>query len=256
MIVFTLSLGLCRVRAGYRIAILFILGSYCLSQFFWAAFLFIMGMVIAEVEAMLEAMEFTVPTEPLKRIAYNTFFYGNLLFALIVLGWPYDEARRDPLLRPIDDWTPKMYLPGSPKTNGGTFAYRFWECIGAVQLVWCMFRLSWLQAPFTSRLSMYLGDISYALYIVHIHWIISFGKPVHRFVNSIYNVDSMQAGQMTLFFANFIEISVIGFVVFWEADLFWRFIDLPSVTFAKWIESKLRQPQAGTVATGETEKLM
>jgi peptidoglycan/LPS O-acetylase OafA/YrhL len=200
---------------------------------FWPAAAFTGGILLAEIEAILEEMEFTVPKRPTTRLLYYIFWYSNLMFGLLVFGWPESNIDRDPLIKHLLPWTPQIYLDDDKH-------YRFWHVLTAVQVTWCAFRLPLLQRFFTTPFSLYLGDVSYAIYIVHMHWILSVGRKMHWLTDQIYGSNRGLSGELNLIVAGLMELGVVMTLVFIEGDFFWRYVDGPSVTFAKWVEKKVK----------------
>ena len=92
---------------------------------------------------------------------------------------------------------------------------------------------NYLRSIFDNPLSLYLGRISYALYLVH-------GPIVHMLgfwlVPAMWTITGKEGmlGKETGFGIAFIIIT--GLVV-WTADIFWRCIDVRCVALGKWIEN-------------------
>jgi peptidoglycan/LPS O-acetylase OafA/YrhL len=89
-----------------------------------------------------------------------------------------------------------------------------------------------LRSLFDNSLSVYLGKISYALYLVH-------GPVVHMLGFWLVPWFWSRTGKETQFQkemgfgAAFICVTI---AVVWSADLFWRGVDKRCVVFARWLE--------------------
>jgi peptidoglycan/LPS O-acetylase OafA/YrhL len=228
-------MGISRAVTSVRITVLIGIFLNFLLNRYWAASTFIGGMFVAEMEALFEDINYKVPDHPFARLRYYILWGGCLLFTLIVFGWPEGHPELDPWVSWLIPYTPPQFLDSQPAIH-----YRFWHALTATLFIWCLFRLPTLQNFFTTRFSLYLGDISYAIYIIHMHWILSLGRRMHRTTDHLFGSNRGEGGQFNLLLANCLELGVLLPVMFWEADLFWRLVDTPSVKLGKWVESKVR----------------
>ncbi|KAF3917802.1 hypothetical protein ABW20_dc0104206 [Dactylellina cionopaga] len=145
--------------------------------------------------------------------------------------------------------TPPKYPVGTLKRYDHT--NDFWQCIGAMMIVWPLLYMPRVQkAIFCNPLMQYFGKISFALYIMHGHIHRSWGYFVVKqglMAAGIWHMDKngnwkLAHGHDQLHNA----IIVAGFFVtmpltIYSADLFWRGVDLQSVRFLRWLESKLNR---------------
>jgi peptidoglycan/LPS O-acetylase OafA/YrhL len=190
-------------------------------------------MILAEIEAVLDDRDFDINDHGIvSRAVYTTYFNFTLLVGLIVFGWPEAHPELDPWLGWLIPLTPSIY----------TDVRRFWETLAAVHIVWCAFRLKWVQRVFTTKTSLYLGDISYALYIVHMRIVLSVGQKVHWQTDRAWGENRAELGQIGFFFSNASEFMVLIPLAIWEADLFWRVVDQPVVRLGKYVEQIFRVP--------------
>lgn len=88
--------------------------------------------------------------------------------------------------------------------------------------------------------AQYLGQISYALYVVHGFVLRSL---LYSIMPGIWAICDPGGGR-TLF-PFLVGITVASVIVvpatFWVADLFWRGVDKPSVRVARWVEGRVRR---------------
>lgn len=122
--------------------------------------------------------------------------------------------------------------------------------IGALPVVWSVANCSSLAILFNNPVVSYLGKISYALYLVHGTVIKSLG----------YNILPWTFAKATGAPREYIELdpnwwltvtdsqkvtaylmglTFVATTCFWLSDLFWRYVDIPSVTLARRIEDWL-----------------
>jgi peptidoglycan/LPS O-acetylase OafA/YrhL len=112
--------------------------------------------------------------------------------------------------------------------------YRWWQSIGGILIVLSVKNSKDIQPLFTNAFAQYLGNISYAFYIVH-------GPTLHSLGYTVMKTAWKYTGKetMTNYYVGFLMgWLVIMPVVFWVADLFWRTVDVPCVRFARWVEGK------------------
>lgn len=118
----------------------------------------------------------------------------------------------------------------------------FLRALGALLVTAATANSTWLSVLFTNRVSVYLGQISYALYIVHGNVI----KIVeYAMLPGLYpalchgspNAEHCSTSQLGLVWL--CVMAVVLPITFWSADVFWRAIDVPSVRFARWLENKI-----------------
>jgi peptidoglycan/LPS O-acetylase OafA/YrhL len=121
---------------------------------------------------------------------------------------------------------------------------------GSIFVVWAVANCQALGTIFMHPAVMYLGNISYALYLVHGTVIKSLGYvwlPVTLRIAigtewdivQWENVTNMQATM-----AHLMGYALVGSVVLWMSDLFWRHVDIPIVKFGRWLENQLIVPES------------
>jgi peptidoglycan/LPS O-acetylase OafA/YrhL len=102
----------------------------------------------------------------------------------------------------------------------------FWSEIAAIQLLLSLENFSVLQKPFSTSFALYLGDISFSLYIVHFVMFLTVGRNATVFLinwTGNYGWGFCLGGV------------VLSPLLVWIADLQWRAFDEGSVRFARWI---------------------
>jgi peptidoglycan/LPS O-acetylase OafA/YrhL len=236
-------LAVCMTRvpkAGSRMAIVGSLAVYCISQGRPRIFVFFMGWLIAEVEAELEdrSGQFGLSEKLSGTAAFglktmNTIVWSILfVVGLYLMSWSYFYEERDFFMGWLNYLAPRAY-----GTESG--ARSFWICIGATLTTWSLFRVPVLQRPFTTRVALYLGEISFSMYLTHfkVHMCVSRFAPAQA--NAIFGVMWRRESELGRFLCICYELGVLLFFTLWEADLFWRWVDQPTNRLARWFESKL-----------------
>lgn len=153
------------------------------------------------------------------------FFYGLLILGAYIASLP--EFR---------DKTTSIF--GYPSWM---FDLRFGLCytLGAVLIVGSITHLRHIQTLLSMSIPQYFGKISYSLYIVHEPLLQMFGWSL-----------TSRIRQATETWYALLHACAIGLcwisvtvVIMLAAHCFWKIVELPSVTYAKWIEESLLVPQ-------------
>ncbi|PSK34784.1 hypothetical protein B9Z65_1367 [Elsinoe australis] len=125
---------------------------------------------------------------------------------------------------------------------------------GAILIVVATMCSTFFEPLFTNALTLYLGEISFGIYLVHGSVFKSLGYfiiplAVQRATGSSANesIDTAWFSKMPqgqAFLAGLLSYIIVCPVVIWAADLFWRFIDKPSVAYTKRLEKALLRTPA------------
>ncbi|KAF2104611.1 hypothetical protein NA57DRAFT_70818 [Rhizodiscina lignyota] len=233
MLLFLVMVGTARVKAGVR---LFGIGVgmvlYCywwnavhLRTQSWEVGLFVTGMMMAEGDMLMQirrtrresgykTMEYDDETRSSTRRrrsvpgcskALISHFLRHAIFVagLFLVSIPVQQAESAPgyaWLASIDD------------------SVRHWQSLGAIMIVWSVGNEFLLEKIFSCAVARYLGQISFAMYLMH-------GPLLHSLGYSI-----------TVRFGLIIGFPLVVLLLFWIADFFWRLVDVPCQAFAKRVE--------------------
>ncbi|KEF62169.1 uncharacterized protein A1O9_00141 [Exophiala aquamarina CBS 119918] len=152
---------------------------------------------------------------------------GGLIFMFIMglffLSVPADTGTNGP-------WPFQYVSMLTPSYYGGDVKEYFWLSIGAILLVLSLEYSPTLQVPLRWSFSLYLGEISFGIYAIHIlcNWILyePYLKP--------WQADSLGDS----IWADWLVASIMYFVVFVAADYFTR-VDTQIVTLGRWLQNRL-----------------
>ncbi|KAK4148541.1 acyltransferase family-domain-containing protein [Chaetomidium leptoderma] len=261
MLLFMVLLMLARVRLRLRMAAVFGLMVYCLACGKWAGFEFLTGLFLAEVHVLLAAArakewEGDSETHRSRRDstaagwALKMFQIGLVLLGLFLAGWPNGGADKTPGIRWFLAQTPMPFAKMDHLAP-----QKFWFGLSAAVTVWAVGDLGFLRRLFESPVAQYCGRISYAVYICHgpvedlfrerllgYPTIPAQGEPgapgyqpalAATGVKGLIGVETMT--QITMSW--FVGLWVLGPLVIWAADLFWRAVDSQIVSLARRLET-------------------
>jgi peptidoglycan/LPS O-acetylase OafA/YrhL len=234
MVLFLTIAGLALVRARVRMIFLALFVACAFQADAWELSAFWGGALIAEANLIhQEKKDSRVNSDPFfdeedSRSQFSIWFtYCSFALSLFLLSYPFQEAEFAPGYATLS-----KLVPSGLRADEG---YRFWHCLGAMIMIYATSFDSRLQSLFTNSVSRYLGNISFALYLMH-----GFTLKTIGYV-SVYGFWQI-TGKDTLF--QYESGFVLGGLVvipitIWFADLFWRFVDIPIVRFTRWFEHAL-----------------
>ncbi|KAI0389371.1 hypothetical protein F5Y17DRAFT_449130 [Xylariaceae sp. FL0594] len=142
-----------------------------------------------------------------------------VVFGLLFCSWPEDMPAGAEPYTSLFELTPANWRPdnahGAPEPVGGWVWW--WGTIGAFMLLWGLEQLPVLQAVLSVSFLKYLGEISYAYYLLqglgHTH----VGNPIYESLQDTYGWTKNSA-----FVAGYVVGNVFNILA---ADYFWRVID-------------------------------
>lgn len=150
-----------------------------------------------------------------------------VVFGLLLCSWPEDMPAGAEPYTSLWELTPTNWRPdnahGAPEPVGGWVWW--WGTIGAFMMLWGLEQLPLLQKVLSISFLKYLGEISYAYYLLqglgHTH----VGNPIYEVLQSKYGWSKNSA-----FAAGYIIGNIFNIIA---SDYFWRVIDESCVRFAR-----------------------
>jgi peptidoglycan/LPS O-acetylase OafA/YrhL len=237
MLLFLIHCGVARLRLAFRVAVLATLVAYTAYTDVEQMVLFLVGMLVAQIDVILRDRSEKVSWGPLafvndvggqtsspKRAAWIATFVVGLFLASTPTDYSENSTGYSFL---VTNLVPQWYKV--PKY--------FWQSIGAMLLVWSVSHSQDTKPIFTNSFAQYLGKISYALYIVHGNIL---RIVLYAIMPTIWDVcGDVQGSNVRFGMAWLLGAIVIVPTAFWAADLFWRLVDTPCVKFARSIEERI-----------------
>lgn len=243
MILFIVIMALSRCVVKARLLILAGIIVYCFAagQIFTLEFLG--GMFLAEINILQDRSllsptstptvlpKFTfekTPTRPArpnakKQSLIQAFWIANVVFALFVASWTNRHVQESWGLRFLDAHTPAPYQ-----------GQKIWFCFGAFQIVIACTQVKLLQDMFMGPTAQYLGHISYALYLTHNLCLATLEPRIMPTLGKYFSKATFLGRHMNWMMGLVLYLPIIISV----ADLFWRFVDKPTVKLSRWVEEK------------------
>ncbi|GAB7354011.1 hypothetical protein MBLNU459_g4601t1 [Dothideomycetes sp. NU459] len=234
LVLYLTQAGLARLKSPLRMTALVALVAWCLFKDRWEMILFYSGFLFAELDFARRAKAaatYALPSQgtpcpaPSRQRAWSAVYVAVFVVGIYLCGQPQVHAEHSP------GWaTLTALIPSFTERK-----QRFWVGWGALLLVWSTSNSPrTLQRIFTNGPVQYLGKISFALYLMH-------GPITHTVGYGAMDVLWRSIGTETVLrkeigFCIAAAIDIVTTV--WVADVFWRAVDLPVVSFAKWLEDK------------------
>lgn len=240
MVLFLLVIATCRMKTHLRFASLLAFIAYALNCGHWGPAEFTAGIMITEIILIQaerrDAAEFSLTTRSSSsrtRLLWVLFWSANVVMALFLAGWPRgSDATKLPGYAFLRSHTMEPFFG-----QGGDMLVFPWYALGAVQIVLAVNQLPDLQKLFTSKLAQYLGDISFSLYLMHGPTQVILEPRVLPYVWKFVKAkEDPSMWQFTVAWA--CGLLVLMPITIWCSDVFWRLIDVRSVTFARWLEQQ------------------
>jgi peptidoglycan/LPS O-acetylase OafA/YrhL len=148
------------------------------------------------------------------------FFIG-----LFLVSYPRRRARTGTFSALLYSFATMLFDDDNDKVN-------FYITIACIMMVWSVSRSRFLQGWFSTPVAKYLGKTSFALYCVHQALINWFGYRSMLFFWTLTGKQTTSRYELGLVLAWIIQT----IATIWVADIFWRFIDLPTVRITKRLE--------------------
>ncbi|TVY45346.1 hypothetical protein LCER1_G008289 [Lachnellula cervina] len=237
MVIFLTLLGIAKLRASLRLAILVSIVLFLLCYAYTHLFLFLSGVLLAELHYRREERTSKLRTpasQPPESADHERqgakgmklFWTLNFLLAIFVCCMPLrvQGARSSPGYMTLASLTPPPY-------RGLFIEDQFWIFIAAFHLVFTLDNAKFLQMIFTSRFSQYLGKISFSLYIIHGSFLYSLGWNLSARTLDWTGRDAGFQYASGIFLTGLFMYPLL----FWTADIVARHVDARSVRFARWL---------------------
>ncbi|KAH6967768.1 acyltransferase 3 [Ilyonectria sp. MPI-CAGE-AT-0026] len=226
---FLIILATARLKTIYRfltiVGIMWI--SYINSR--WELVAFLSGVLLVEWD-LLRGAHVATPTRekegdsPQSTLG-DVFWHLFAILGLFLMSQPEDGGITTPGWVFLTSLIPEWWADKQQ---------RYWQTPGAVIFLLAVGHSRWWQGVFNSRFAQYLGKISYSLYLVHATVDGLFG---YHFKSWAWDLTGLEGNAYHLGYAMALMLSLPVVVFF--SDVFWRAVDIPSVNFARWYESKL-----------------
>lgn len=234
LMLFLVQIGLARFKPRYRVLLTLVLILFSILVDRYEMILFLGGFLLAQLEPIIthceNLMELNTGTGAKNlRLIYKASMIVLFLFGVHMLSYPQGYPAQTPGY--------KWYAQHIPKTMTW-MPYWFWLGNGAIITIFGISRVAWLRNFFSTPLLQYTGQISFSLYLVHMFVEPTLGAAwLYRVLQGTHNLD--RHNWMLFEFGVATSLAFIYGCTIWFADVFTRFVDVPSVRFTKWLERKL-----------------
>ncbi|KAK7413520.1 hypothetical protein QQX98_007597 [Neonectria punicea] len=229
---FLVIVATARLRTIYRFFFLTTVTLVTYRNSRWELVMFFFGMALAEWDHIRGA-HVSPPALPLEekqaapaQQTLKTIFWNLVsILGMYLMCQPDDGGEDTPGWVYLSTLIPKWW---------DSEQYRYWQCTGAVVFVFAVGYSAFWQRVFNSAIVQYFGKLSYALYLMHGPAMHAIGYHWEKWAYSLTGVEGYWYNAGFALGACFCVPTVI-----WCADIFWRAVDIPTVKFAKWFESKV-----------------
>ncbi|KAI9691765.1 MAG: hypothetical protein M1822_007837 [Bathelium mastoideum] len=225
LFLFLCLVGLSRCRQYLRLAVMTGIAYLVLRSDRWELLLFLSGAILAELDLMRSARRLARGEKEIQMgTLQKSFWFSVSIVALYLMSQPDEFGDETPGWIYLTEMIPRWF----------TTKYRYWQSLGSILFIWAVNNAPFLQQPFNTGPMQYLGKLSYALYLMHGPVIHIIGYTIEPWAWSITGSDTELQYKLGFLLATALIIPCL----IWVADLFWRAFDIPSVKFARWVESR------------------
>jgi peptidoglycan/LPS O-acetylase OafA/YrhL len=218
MILYTMLIGLSRLRYGYRTFFALFFAMYSMWIGRWEVFVYVVGMVLGEYETSIQEHQSESQSTSRRKSNYSIlveiFYLLGFILALLLASFPRSPGGN-------------MLVYSVP--YGLTEKYTVWHSCGTIIMLLTIPRSRVLHYIFTSSCLLYLGTLSFSIYLVH-------GPVLHlvgyRLVVRAADLFQKTPGEGFPFALSFLTVFLI---VVWIADLFKRVVQTGCVRFSGFI---------------------
>ncbi|KAF2264235.1 hypothetical protein CC78DRAFT_251544 [Lojkania enalia] len=231
IVLFATLIGYAKLKAHIRVYLTIALYAFLVLIEQGDVGLFIAGMGCAEFLLILDERSKkplpspTTDSFPDTQSRRSRFSWAIVyVLGLWLLSWPAWGGERTPGYGTIQALTPS-FIKSAELT---------YQRLGAAVTLLGLCGAPFLRVPFEHPLSVYLGKISFPLYIVHgpINHIV--GEALVPFFWDLVGDESLVRYE----FGVFLAWIVCAVLVVWSADVVMRVVDGPSVRFGRWLQNR------------------
>ncbi|KAL2115248.1 hypothetical protein VTJ04DRAFT_10911 [Mycothermus thermophilus] len=232
---YLLLLALARVTAARtRMAVVGFLSVAAMAVGCWNLSCFAAGMFIADHNLGQEEEEQHQESPPNRRPIFWTVVF---LFAFYAAGFPtlvYASAITKPMpgFEILRAWLPSTAYAFMEDPA------RFWWSVAGALLLLSVSQLPRLRAFFESYPCQYLAKVSFAMYLVHEFCLVLFGLRMISMIKALAGLPQGMGGGLLYWTVCVVWFGCFTLPVLAVAAFVERWVDAPSVRFAKWLEER------------------
>ncbi|KAI0137443.1 acyltransferase 3 [Xylariales sp. AK1849] len=234
MVIFLLCVMTSRLTTRCRKLAIGLIALWAFYNGRWGVFCFLSGMFLAELRYCPLASDFSMTTLRIPRYVRPTMATVLLIPSLLLLGWPEKGSDQSEPFKTIYKLTPAMWSGGGEPTT------LFWTSVGALGFLTAMENLPPAQWLFSTRPILYLGEISYSLYLIH--WMIYLWL----------GVEMMGYFTATLGWSKLVGFYIMYFLtlalLLVASDYYWRVVDENCVRMGKVLVDRLGVHKSAVVS--------
>ncbi|KAH8819250.1 acyltransferase 3 [Xylogone sp. PMI_703] len=206
------------------------LSGCCMYMGSWNSFCFLAGMLLADFElGQEENINITSSTR------YGIVCSITIAVAFYIAGFP-TLAVGKAKLNPMPGFEILRLL--TPMSLNMEDHSRFWWSISGMLFLLSVSQLPRFKRFFETNFCQYLGGISFSLYLIHEFCIVSFGLWLQQYLLRLVAIESHDVSSFAYWSACVIWFFLFTVPVLALAAQVDRWVDAPSVKFAKWLEGR------------------
>lgn len=221
-------------KNGVRMGLIAVVSVLCMLLGSWNFSCFTAGMLIADFNlGQDEAVRNSTSTSP-HPSGYDKIWIAIFAIAFYIAGLP-TLGTANAKINPMPGFEILRTL--TPLSLNMDDHSRFWWSISGVSMLVSISQVPRLKRIFDTNPCQYLAKISFSLYLVHEFCIVLFGLSIQALMLRLAGLQPRD-GSLLYWFLCVIWFLLFTLPVFALAAQVEKWVDVPSVKFAKWLEGK------------------
>jgi len=230
LLLFMVQIAVVQFEHRYAMAIIVGLMAYSIIAGQMDMLLFLGGFAIAMVQPWFASLEQKLARTTGWSILYNTALWCGFAIGLWLGSYPGVYAQTSPGFRFISTWIPPTW----------TWRTYWWTSFSALLNVFCISQLAVLRSLLSKPLCLYVGRISFSIYVIHWFLMELVGNlSLYFFTWATGNLDRHNKVLYAVGFT--FSLSLVYTVVICCAHIFWTVVDVPSSRFSVWLVQRLKR---------------
>ncbi|KAL9108015.1 MAG: hypothetical protein Q9227_007120 [Pyrenula ochraceoflavens] len=234
--------ALARFTPPARLSLTTMVWASLLTFELWDISLFVAGAIFAEIDLIKQECNAILPaplsppkysshsslvSDSTRSSCWNAFLWSVLIVSLWILSVPADNIS--------GSYSFPILEAGAPLTYTSAEVFRFWDALGTVMLLGATTCLPVVQAFFSHPFWLYLGKISFSLYLTHTIVLKAVMYPLVPYALMITGWETDAGYSLGILTCGVVYLGIS----IWVAEMFHQHVEKPCAKLTVWIDQWL-----------------